>query len=410
MTGKIKFYNNQKGYGWLYTTDPDVECFFHISNVSGELEDLITCSKCEDEPLIFDTRNSTKIPDRLVAENIKLDLSKRSVGYVSEYDKGFGRIDCSVSDESYFFHHTKLLGSEDRYIRVSVGDPVVFTASKNDKGIEALNISIIDNRSNLEKFAEFDNFFEALSQLKVKAQEEDWDYIKNRTGHDPVLYSYINHTFNRIMTQNKLITGRSSEGKEYAIFNTGLATKFQEDIYAYFQKIDVLESDRKWKIKEPQYRFLEFNTDQSRYRKFLPQSPEIATYFSDAEVTELIYDYSLNNGEIIIDREHIASRRNRFPTEIRELNDEKFFDGIKKAIELALRRVKRNYKTAIPHFYDGKIQFLMPLCLVSKSEADLALVVNKEEYVYQAHTVLTLDQAYNNARLLAKPDREWLNP
>ena len=53
---------------------------------------------------------------------------------------------------------------------------------------------------------------------------------------------------------------------------------------------------------------------------------------------------------------------------------------------------------------------LMTLCLVSKSEADLALVVNKEEYVYKAHTVLTLDQAYNNARLLAKPDREWLNP
>src|SRR5690606_22431897 len=124
----------------------------------------------------------------------------------------------------------------------------------------------------------------------------------------------------------------------------------------------------------------------------------------------LIYDYSLNNGEIIIDREHISSRRSRFPNEIRELNDEKVFDAIKKSIELALRRVKRNYKTAIPHYYDGKIQFLMPLCLVSKSEADLALVVNKEEYVYKAHTVLTLDQAYKNARLLAKPDREWLNP
>lgn len=410
MTGKIKFYNNQKGYGWLYTDNPDIECFFHISNVSGELEDLISCSKYEEEPLIFDTRDSAKHPGRLVAENIKLDLSKRSVGFVSEYDKGFGRIDCSVSNQSYFFHHTKLVGSEDRYIRVNVGDPVVFTASENEKGIEALNVSIVDNRSNLEKFAEFDNFFDALSQLKVKAQEEDWDYIKNRTGYDPVLYSYINHTFNRIMGQKKLITGRSSEGKEYAIFNTGLATKFQEDIYAYFQKIDILESDREWKIKEPEYRFLEFNTDQSRYRKYLPQAPEIATYFSDAEVTELIYDYSLNNGEIIIDREHIASRRSRFPTEIREMNDEKFFDAIKKAIELALRRVKRNYKTAIPHFYDGKIQFLMPLCLVSKSEADLALVVNKEEYVYQAHTVLTLDQAYNNARLLAKPDREWLNP
>lgn len=410
MTGLIKFYNNQKGFGWLYTEKKDVECFFHISSITGELEDLILCSKYEEEPLIFEMRDSEKYPGRKVAENIRLDLTKRSVGYVTEYDKGFGYIKCSHSEQSYFLHHTKLSGSEERYIRVTDGDPVVFTPSENQKGLEALNVVIVDNRSSLERYAQFDNFMESLSELKYRAQDEDWDYIKNRTGYDPVLYSYINHTFNRIIVQNKLIFGKSSDGQEYAIFNTGLATKLQEDIYAYFQKINVLENDRKWKVKEPEYRFLEFNTDQSNYRKFLPQSPEIATYFSDAEITELIYDYSLNNGEIIIDREHIGSRRNRFPSEVKELNDEKFFDAIKKAIELALRRIKRNYKTAIPHYYDGKIQFLMPLCLVSKSEADLALVVNKEEYVYKAHTVLTLDQAYNNARLLAKPDREWLNP
>mgnify|MGYP003630444303 CR=1 FL=1 len=410
MTGKIKFYNNQKGYGWLYTEKADVECFFHISNINGELEDLISCYKYEDEPLNFETKKSATHPDRLVAENIKLDRTKRSVGFVTEYEKGYGRIECSNSNKNYFFHHTKLKGSEEKYIRVSNGDPVIFTASENDKGLEALDVVVVDGRSSLEKFAEFDNFFDALGSLKTEAQTEDWDYINKRTGKDPVLYSYINHTFNRIIAQEKLITGKSSEGKEYAIFNTGLATKFQEDIYAYFQKIDILESNRKWKIKEPEYRFLEFGTDQSRFRKFLPKSPEIATYFSDAEITELIYDYSLNDGQIIIDREHIAGRRSRFPSEIRELNDEKFFDSVKKGIELALRRIKRNYKTAIPHYYDGKIQFLMPLCLVSKSEADLALVVNKEEYVYKAHTVLTLDQAYNNARLLAKPDREWLNP
>ncbi|AEM70797.1 MAG: DUF3825 domain-containing protein [Allomuricauda sp.] len=410
MTGKIKFYNNQKGYGWLYTEKPEEECFFHISNVEGELQDLISCNKYEDEPLTFVTKPSTTHTDRMVAENIRLDLSKRNVGFVDEYDKGYGRIICANTDKNFFFHHSKLVGSENRYIRVSKGDPVIFTGSENDKGLEALEVVVVDNRSSLEKFAEFDNFYESLSQLKVVAQEEDWDYIKNRTGYDPVLYSYINHTFNRIESQDKLVLGKSSVGKEYAIFNTGLATKFQDDVYAYFQKLDVIDSDRKWKIKEPQYRFLEFNTDQSHFRKYLPKSPEIATYFSEAEITELIYDYSLNGGEIIIDREHIISRRSRFPSEIRELNDEKFLDTIKKGIELALRRIKRNYKTAIPHYYDGKIQFLMPLCLVSKSEADLALVVNKEEYVYKAHTVLTLDQAYNNARLLAKPDREWLNP
>lgn len=410
MTGKIKFYNTQKGYGWLFTEKEDQECFFHISNVQGELEDLISCYRYEEEPLIFDVSDSATHPGRLVAANIKLDLTKRSVGYITEYENGYGRIECSNTDNNFFFHHTKLTGSQDRYIRAVAGDPVLFTASENDKGLEAIDVVIVDSRSTLEKFAEFDNFNEALQDLKVQAQEEDWDYIKNRTGRDPVLYSYINHTFSRIVAQNKLVTGKSSDGKEYAIFNTGLATKFQEDIYVYFQKQDVIEGNRKWRIENPVYRFLEFKTDQSRFRKYLPQSPEIATYFSEAQITELIYDYSLNNGEIIIDRDHIAARRSRFPGEIKELGDEKFFDAINKGIELALKRIKRNYKTAIPHYYDGKIQFLMPLCLVSKSEADLALVVNKEEYVYQAHTVLTLDQAYNNARLLAKPDREWLNP
>ncbi|WP_338357511.1 DUF3825 domain-containing protein [Yeosuana marina] len=410
MKGYIKYYNSQKGYGWLKTEDNDIDCFFHISNVEGELNDLIICYRYEDEPIVFETKNSETHPDRLVGFNIKLDFEKRSLGYISNFENGYGRIECSKTKKSFFFHYTKLLGSTERYIRAEVGDPVLFTPTENEKGLEAKEIVIVDSRSHLEKFAEFDNFNESLRDLKNMSQEEDWDYIKNRTGRDPVLYSYINHTFNRVISQNKLIEGNASDGKKFAIFNTGLATKFQEDIFAYFQKIEVVENNREWKIEEPQYRFLEFNTDQSRYRKFIPRSPEIATYFSEAEITELIYDYSLNNGEIIIDREHISSRRNRFPSEIRELSDEKFFDAINKGIELALRRVKRNYKTAIPHYYDGKIQFLMPLCLVSKSEADLALVVNKEEYVYKAHTVLTLDQAYNNARLLAKPDREWLNP
>jgi hypothetical protein len=35
---------------------------------------------------------------------------------------------------------------------------------------------------------------------------------------------------------------------------------------------------------------------------------------------------------------------------------------------------------------------------------------NKEKTAYLSSTVLTLDQAYNNARLLARPDREWLEP
>jgi hypothetical protein len=44
------------------------------------------------------------------------------------------------------------------------------------------------------------------------------------------------------------------------------------------------------------------------------------------------------------------------------------------------------------------------------AEADLALVVERFDGFYRAATCLTLDMAYNNARQLARPDKDWLQP
>ena len=46
--------------------------------------------------------------------------------------------------------------------------------------------------------------------------------------------------------------------------------------------------------------------------------------------------------------------------------------------------------------------------MTNPAVADLALAVSREGNVYMASTCLTLDMAYNNARLLARPDSEWL--
>ena len=73
-------------------------------------------------------------------------------------------------------------------------------------------------------------------------------------------------------------------------------------------------------------------------------------------------------------------------------------------------RAKRNYKTAIPQYYNGNIQLLLPLSLTDPAKADLALAVERFNDFYRAATCLTLDMAYNNARQLARPDRDWLAP
>ena len=83
---------------------------------------------------------------------------------------------------------------------------------------------------------------------------------------------------------------------------------------------------------------------------------------------------------------------------------------VKGAIDNAKERVLRNYKTAIPQYYRGKVQLLLPLCLGSPNIAELALVVEDHGEFYRASTCLTLDMAYNNARQLARPDRDWLMP
>ena len=73
------------------------------------------------------------------------------------------------------------------------------------------------------------------------------------------------------------------------------------------------------------------------------------------------------------------------------------------------KKVSANYKLAIPQYYEGKIQLLLPLCLEDDETPSLALTVTKVGNFYQGHTCLTLDMAYNNARLIAKPESNWLS-
>lgn len=81
------------------------------------------------------------------------------------------------------------------------------------------------------------------------------------------------------------------------------------------------------------------------------------------------------------------------------------------AVEHAKHMIDANYKTAVPQYYNGGIQLLIPIYLLNRASApDLALVVSKECGVYYGHTCLTLEMAYNNARLIARPDSSWLTP
>ncbi|TYQ15498.1 UNVERIFIED_CONTAM: uncharacterized protein DUF3825 [Acetivibrio alkalicellulosi] len=87
---------------------------------------------------------------------------------------------------------------------------------------------------------------------------------------------------------------------------------------------------------------------------------------------------------------------------------------LERATERAEKRVRRNYKIAIPQFYtdkainQSKIQLLLPLCFDNTNKAILALVVSKEGNAYLAKTVLPLDWDYMNSRRIVTPDADWI--
>lgn len=76
-------------------------------------------------------------------------------------------------------------------------------------------------------------------------------------------------------------------------------------------------------------------------------------------------------------------------------------------------RVSWNYRTAIPVYFPSydKMSILLPLSFGTNSEAEVALVVerNATSQKYTAPTILSLPTAYANARLVCKPESDWLN-
>lgn len=143
-------------------------------------------------------------------------------------------------------------------------------------------------------------------------------------------------------------------------------------------------------------------------RHFSSNLPDIANFFEKPEL--LIFNPKC---ELIPDIEHIITdNKSRFPAHLQNADDSELRRQLVGAIDEVKKKVRTNYKIAIPQYYAGRIQLLLPLCLTAGSpNPDLALVVQKlNATTYKASTCLTLKMAYNNARLIVKPQSEWLKP
>ena len=110
----------------------------------------------------------------------------------------------------------------------------------------------------------------------------------------------------------------------------------------------------------------------------------------------------------------IGERRDRFPDPYKSNATTQLAVMLDTAIKCSYELAKRNYKLVVPQYrpQENKIQYLMPIYLGATFNKlpDFALVLENENGYYKPETILDLDDAYQNARLIAKPDNFWLNP
>ena len=80
-------------------------------------------------------------------------------------------------------------------------------------------------------------------------------------------------------------------------------------------------------------------------------------------------------------------------------------------VEEAKKRIRRNMRLVIPQFYNNQIMYLLPIQIPIDDEKfeTMALAVElTSTKQYRANTIFTKAMAYEKARLLMKPESNWL--
>jgi hypothetical protein len=241
---------------------------------------------------------------------------------------------------------------------------------------------------------------DAIAKLAGLAETEDWTGPHKTKAPNQILINYISVTYKRLVIEEKISI---CDDGNYATFNTGLLTPHGEEIFGHFTKNRNVDKQPWW--------FLSWVAESDRIlMNNFPNLPDMAEYVTVA--ADLVYD---THQKLTLDYSHIIDENlDRFPQSLANSKNEAR-KALNNAKDLALKRLRRNYKLAIPQWYPklgrGGAQLLLPLYLTPSGTADLALVVSANPGSgYRGYTILTLEMAYSNARLVARPDSDWLKP
>ena len=243
----------------------------------------------------------------------------------------------------------------------------------------------------LFEFAYIPSWYLQLDGLAELALPESWRFkdpehiLKNEDN--PILERYIQSIFRKQAIDYDAETDDTKKQaifhfeNEFSCFHTGLYTRNYKGIYACFGRNKKTDSILKWYFKG----FADENSPLLRYVSPLPEKP---LYRMPLQGIHYFPDWPVR-----VNVEHILGD----PANIERL-----------PMELARRQAHITPGIVVPQVYQQCVQFLLPLCLRDMEQPDLAMTLRPMDGYYMGYTCLTLQMAYTNARLLARPTAPWL--
>ncbi len=244
---------------------------------------------------------------------------------------------------------------------------------------------------------------------------------KHSNSSVPKLKNYLNYTFIRLLDLERSASGRHfrySSDQDWVAFNTGLQNANGSDILATFQRYKPRATNPSDTVEQTNYPDWVFKgcyapIDRTYRDHFGTDIPEIAWYSKDSRDFVFNIEYQLEKDlfDHLFER---AKERAGMPNAA----DEVVRNYLRGAIENLIPKIRRNYKVAIPVYYveEKRMQLLLPFYAANystqnPSEISCFLVERDDgNQTYRMKTIFDLDQAYFSARLITRPDMEWLNP
>lgn len=228
----------------------------------------------------------------------------------------------------------------------------------------------------------------------------------------PKLKNYLNYTFVRLVELEQHSAGqyfKLSPDQNWICFNTGLQNQLGSDLLAIFDRYAPPPGGATKVVPDWVFKGCYPPNDRKYRSHFGTAVPEIAWYSTDSR--DFVFDASYHLDRDAFD--HVFERAKE-RAGLPNASDEVVRNYLRGAIENLIPKIRRNYKVAIPVYYveEKRMQLLLPFVSASNSADISCFLIEREDASrsYRLKTIFDLDQAYFSARLITRPDKEWLDP